>query len=365
MSRKREDKCVGIIKKNPNEVLYQGGKKHFLDIIKNTGDGEFLIWKQPEEDFNTNSKLIVMPGETALFVKRGEIVQEFSEGTYRLSTRNYPFISRLINNSSGGISAFNCVVYFFRKADSKELRWGLSSPINALDKMYGIHVDIRARGTYKVCIEDPKAFLRKLVGGNIQYKEQQELDDYFRSEFQAEAKVAISEYLNSCERELTGLDANLLEISNRVKPRIEKILASYGLKCVSFTISAMDVDKTKYEQIDSVQIDSIRRIKEGQSEAAYINALGDNWQKLQNANIMMQMAQNSGTVSAEAEVGIGIMTGKAMGKMAEQMFTATDNKESHDNDPVELLSKLKKMLDAGLIEREEYDAKKREVLNRM
>lgn len=356
---------MGIIKKNPNEVLYQGGKKHFVDVIKNTGDGEYLIWKQPEEDFNTNSKLIVMPGETALFVNRGEIVQEFWEGTYRLSTRNYPFISRLINNSSGGISAFNCVVYFFRKADSKELRWGLSSPINTLDKMYGIHVDVRARGTYKVRIEDPKAFLRKLVGGNIQYKEQQELDDYFRSEFQAEAKVAISEYLNSCERELTGLDAHLLEISNRVKPRIEEILTSYGLKCVSFTISAMDVDKAKYEQIDAAQLNSIRRMKEGQSEASYINTLGDNWQKLQSANIMMQMAQNSGAGSTEAGVGIGIAAGTAMKKMAEEMFTATDSKENCGNDPVELLTKLKKMLDAGLIEQDEYNAKKREILSRM
>lgn len=86
---------MSIFKKNPNEVLYQGGEKHFLEVIKNTGNGEYLIWRQPEEDFNTNSKLIVMPGEMALFVNEGKIVQEFSEGTYQLSTKNYPFISRL------------------------------------------------------------------------------------------------------------------------------------------------------------------------------------------------------------------------------------------------------------------------------
>ena len=58
-------------KKNRNEAAYFDGKKHFIDVIKNTGDSSFLIWRQPEEDFNTHSKLIVMPGETAVFVDGG------------------------------------------------------------------------------------------------------------------------------------------------------------------------------------------------------------------------------------------------------------------------------------------------------
>lgn len=363
---------MSLIKKNPNEVFYQGGKKHFLDVIKNTGNGEYLFWKQPEEDFNTNSKLIVMPGETALFVKGGKIVQEFTEGTYRLSTKNYPFLSRLVNNFSGGISAFNCVVYFFRKADSKELRWGIASPINALDKVYNLHVDVRARGTYKVRIENPRTFLEKLAGSNIQYQEQNSLDDYFLAEFQAEAKTAISEFLNGYETELVGLDAHLLEISNQLKPRIDAILSTYGIQCVSFTISAMDVDKAKYEQIDAAQLETIRKVKQGQGEASYINSLGDNWQKMQSANIMMQMAQNSGMGglgAAEAGLGMGMAAGSAMGQMANQMFSQsagnTQNASPLEEDPMERLTKLKKMLDAGLIEQAEYDEKKKEILSRM
>ncbi len=39
--------------------------------------------------------------------------------------------------------------------------------------------------------------------------------------------------------------------------------------------------------------------------------------------------------------------------------------QSAQEDPMETLGKLKKMLDAGLIEQSEYDAKKAEVLGRM
>lgn len=75
---------MALFNKNPNEVAYTGGKKHWADVIKNTGSGELLIWRQPEEDFNTNSTLIVMPGEEAIFIKGGTVEQVFENGTYRL-----------------------------------------------------------------------------------------------------------------------------------------------------------------------------------------------------------------------------------------------------------------------------------------
>ena len=153
--------------KNPNEAAYAGGKKHFTDVIKNSGVGELLLWKQPEEDFNTNSTLIVMPGESAVFINGGNIEQVFESGTYKLSTNNYPFISRLRNAFSGGISTFNCVVYFVRKAVSAEIYWGTNTPIQVRDPIFQIICDVKARGSYKVTIEDPAKFLTKLIGNNM------------------------------------------------------------------------------------------------------------------------------------------------------------------------------------------------------
>jgi hypothetical protein len=34
---------------------------NYLIHTKNSGSGDILIWRQTEEDFNTNSTLIVMP----------------------------------------------------------------------------------------------------------------------------------------------------------------------------------------------------------------------------------------------------------------------------------------------------------------
>ena len=58
----------GILKKN-QRVEFSRRKKHWAEVIKNTGSGDLLIWRRLEEDFNTNSTFIVMPGEAAIFVK--------------------------------------------------------------------------------------------------------------------------------------------------------------------------------------------------------------------------------------------------------------------------------------------------------
>ncbi len=389
---------MSLFKKNPNEAAYTGGKKHWADVIKNTGPGELLIWRQPEEDFNTNSTLIVMPGEEAIFIKGGTVEQVFENGTYKLSTENYPFISRLRNAFTGGISTFNCVVYFVRKADSKEIRWGTDTPIQVRDKVWGVRTDARVRGAYKVRIENPAKFLEKLIGNNIPFQFQEELDKYFASEFQGKIKSAVSRFLNALEQELIGIDAYMEELSEKIEPFIDEVVSEYGLKCVRFSLAGLDIDHTKYDQLDESQMELIARTRGYQGDKAGLDILGSDWGRVQGAEILKDIANNpgaGGTAAAGAGIGMGIGAAGAFGSIAQQVFAPAQNgfasqqsanptqnvpsgrftqksaatpsaqTEAASEDPVEVLGKLKKMLDAGLIEQAEYDAKKAEILSRM
>ncbi len=389
---------MALFAKNPNEAAYVGGKKHWADVIKNSGPGELLIWRQPEEDFNTNSTLIVMPGEEAIFIRGGNIEQVFDNGTYKLSTDNYPFISRLRNAFTGGVSTFNCVVYFVRKADSQEIKWGTETPIQVRDKVWGIRTDARVRGAYKVRIENPAKFLEKLIGNNVPYQFQQELDKYFESEFQGKIKSAISKFLNSLDQELIGIDAYLDELSEKVEPYIDEVVQDYGLKCVKFSLAGLDIDSSKYDAIDESQIASISKVKLAQGDKGVMDVLGDDWARQQSANILGDLARNpgaGGVGAMGAGMGMGVAAGSVFGNMANQMFAPMNQQPSQQayqpiqptpsgrfapkgsdtdtsgtssaptEDPMETLGKLKKMLDAGLIEQSEYDAKKAEILSRM
>lgn len=369
-----------FFKKNPNETAFTGGEKHWTDVIKNTGDGNLLIWRQPEEDFNTNSTLVVMPGEEAIFVNQGVIEQVFENGTYQLSTNNYPFISRLRNAFSGGISTFNCVVYFVRKASTVEIKWGTDSPIQVRDKVLGIATKLRARGSYKIQIENSGKFLETVIGNNIQCATQDDLNKFFISQFQSKIKSTVAKELGASETEVLGIDARLEEFSELLQPKVYELIQANGLKCTAFSFAAIDIDdenglREKYDQIGMNQIETLRN---AQAQKAALDTLGINWAQQQSAEVLKTMAANPGNIGGQigAGLGMGVATASAFGAMANQMFnsnTASNVSEtqqsqvatSNSDDPMEKLLKLKKMLDAGLIEQAEYDAKKAEILSAM
>lgn len=382
--------------KNANESAYVGGRKHWTDVIKNSGSPNMLIWRQPEEDFNINSTLIVMPGEEAIFVNGGIIEQVFDNGTYKLNTDNYPFISRLKNMFSGGVSTFNCVVYFVRKAHSMEILWGTSSPIQVRDKLLGISTKIRARGAYKIQISNPSLFLTKLVGNTAAYIEQQEiLDKFFANEFQSKIKSELTKLLNEADTELLGIEARIDELAQSVTPYLESSFNEYGIELVKFSIAALDIDDDELRRkYDEIGMETIRKMRIAQADKGVMGILGEDWARQQAANILSDLASNpgaGGVAAAGAGMGMGIGAGGAFSSMAQQMFAPITNvnnqsnpsfssfscrfQQSDDNhndvidaqkqDPVEILSSLKRMLDAGLIEQSEYDAKKAEILEKM
>lgn len=225
--------------KNPNEAAYVGEKKHFTDVIKNSGPGELLLWRQPEEDFNTNSTLIVMPGEEAIFINGGNIEQVFTSGTYKLNTNNYPFISRLRNAFSGGISTFNCVVYFVRKAVSMEIYWGTDSPIQVRDPIFQIACDLQARGSYKVSIEDSAKFLTLMIGNNVFLTTQAELTNFFRSQFLMHIKSNLAKAIKNSGEELIGINAQQEVIADELSKIISGIFDDYGIYLQTFLLSRL------------------------------------------------------------------------------------------------------------------------------
>lgn len=378
--------------RNANEQAFVDGKKHFTDVIKNTGSPDMLIWRQPEEDFNTNSTLIVMPGEEAIFVNGGVIEQVFGNGTYKLSTDNYPFISRLKNMFSGGISTFNCVVYFVKKAHSVEILWGTSSPIQVRDKLLGISTKIRARGSYKIQISNAGLFLTKLVGNTVDFVGQQELiDKFFANEFQSKIRSSLTKALNETQTELIGIESRIDELSEEITPSLAGIFDEYGLSLVNFAIAGLNIDDDELRRkYDEIGMDAIQKMRMAQADKSVMGILGDDWAKQQAVNILGGVANNpgaGGVAATGAGLAMGIGAGGVFGSMAQQMFSPmsagaqqtppaapeqapvaaapAQSGAAPKQDPFEALETLAKMLNAGLITQDEYDGKKAEIMSRM
>jgi len=381
---------MALFKRNPNETAFVHGKKNWTDVIKNSGPGNLLVWRQPEEDFNTNSTLVVMPGEEAIFIKGGIIEQVFDSGTYKLSTENYPFISRLRNAFSGGISTFNCVVYFVRKTHNAEILWGTTSPIQVRDKLLGVATKLRTRGAYRIQVDNPQIFLTKLIGNNIDAVDQQALlDEFFANEFQSKIRSSITRTLDETDTELLGIEARIEEFAEAIEPFFAEAFEVYGLRLIKFTIAALDIDDDELRRrYDEIGIEGISKIRHAQADKGVMDILGDDWGRQQAKDILRDLANNpgqGGLAAAGAGMGMGMAAGNAFGNMAAQMFSpvhavpvpvapapsgrfaqaGTTPAKSESDDPVTTLRKLKEMLDLGLIEQAEYDVKKNEIMSRM
>jgi len=364
--------------KNENESAYVGGQKHWSDVIKSEDrSGEALIWRVPEEDFNTNSTLIVMPGEEAIFIKDGHVETVSESGKYNLKTDNYPFISRIRNAFTGGVSGYNCVVYFVRKAYSKELLWGTSSPIQVRDPELRIMTNLRARGSYKLKIDNSVKFLEKLVGNNITSFAQEELNDYFRNEMEMNVKDIISNFVINSQLEILGICAQQKALSGMLEVFIRAIFSEYGLYIERFVIVDINVPEA----------DPNRQLLEDSfAKKGVMKILGEDWGRQTAANILGDLANNPGSggvASAGAGLGMGMAAGGVFGGMAQQLFNPMQQQPIQPVQPqpsgrftqklteepkenlVEKIKQLKEMLDLGAISQAEFDFKKQEILNRM
>ena len=83
-----------------------------IDVVKYQGNDEEFAWKFPSENLRLGSQLVVKTSQYAFFVKGGEILDDFNEGTYTLKTGNIPLLGKIINIPFGGNTPFQAEVWF-------------------------------------------------------------------------------------------------------------------------------------------------------------------------------------------------------------------------------------------------------------
>lgn len=386
---------MGILK-NANEVNYAGGRKHFTDVIKNQGKSSDLIYLAGEEDFNNNSTLIVDESQEAIFMKDGLIHRIFPAGSYVLNTENYPFLSRLRNMMSGGVSTFNCKVYFVKKSLVKEFYWGTDSPVQVRDPNLKIQTELSARGAYKVRVTNSEYFLTRLTGSQIRNFTDDELTQFFRSQFLAYIKSTVAKVIMESDQEILGINARQMELAGLIAPYIARALEPYGLSLVDFSIESIDIAGDENRQnIEAGYAGLILSKVHAQGEKLAAEELGLSYIDKRTLDILQDIAQNpgaGGTAAAGAGIGAGMAAGEWMYRLLSGMKPQPfDNYGGYGAGPEpqqapprrfmqkpvqeearsavdpgeEKLTKLKNLLDKGLITQEKYDMAVEEVLKKI
>ena len=379
---------MGLFHRNENEANFAGGSKNVMESIQRQNDTGTLIYLDPRQDFNTNSVITVAPNEQVIFIKNGEIYGVLENGRNEVKTENIAVLSRIRNMLTGGISTFTCQVYHVQ-TNYQNVNWGTQDPIQIEDHHLGDGVPtlIRGNGTFRIRFninEDDEACVKTfkdLMGDKSTYTVT-DLEIFFQSEISQEISSLIGQKLEerSLTRSINAISSQLKDFSKELKPYFDDMFANFGFELDNFSFKSLSIDDTEE-----------RRQWRDRLSAAKNIGYTPNYNQAVQQELLKDVATNPGAggiASAGAGLGMGMAAGNAFAQMATTAFGnpqpqqppqpqgfggqgrfgtggTPQQQQTAQPDPMESLSKMKQLLDAGLIKQEQYDAKVAEIMSRL
>jgi membrane protease subunit (stomatin/prohibitin family) len=279
-------------------------KSEFIDIIEWPENEPGVLvhrFQRHDNEIKMNAKLIVRPGQRAVFVNEGQIADAFEPGTYTLTTKNVPILATLKGWKYGFDSPFKAEVYFIKTTEQLDRKWGTPNPVMLRDADFGI-VRLRARGNYSYKIGITKEMVSRFVGAQ---------SDFYNDTIEDQLRVKVISSFSDCigEHKIPALDlaAKYDEISAFMTDKLQADFEKLGLELLSFALENISLPEEVQKAMD---------------QRASMGALGNlnNFSQYQAANALRDAAQNEG--------GSGNMMGMMMGaQMAGGVSNALHQKE--------------------------------------
>lgn len=287
-----------------------------IDVVSVQMNNDILVKKFPSDDLRLGSQLVVYPGQTAFFVKGGQILDEFQSGTVTLSTNNIPLLNKLINLPFGGDSPFKAEVWFVNMTAIMATKWGTATPLQLEDPKYEVIVPVRSYGQYSFRIQNPRMFMEMLVGNKAGLTTST-IREYFKGRVMSLLTNIISDKLNRDNISILKITSHISDISEFCCEKINERFVQYGLQLSEFDIMSISPKE---------EDPSFQKLKEAKDLAARLKITGrDVYQMERSFDVMDSAASNSGAAGAMMGAGLGIGAGVGvgtqMGQMVQQLNT--------------------------------------------
>ncbi len=295
--------------------LFKFTKSQLLKSLEWSDDSkDIIVFKYPIDgrEIMMGSKLTVREGQVAIFVNKGKIADVFEPGTYKLTTSNLPFLTKLLSLPYGFNSPFYADVYFIKTTQFTNMKWGTSNPITMRDKEFGT-IRIRSFGTYAFKVSEPTFFLKELFGARSTFKTD-DVAGYLKSMLISSISDTIA------ESKISALDlaCNLLEFNKVAKGMVNAEFNKLGITLTNLVIENISFPETVEKAIDT------------RSSMGVIGDSMDSFVKYQAAHALRESANNQSGGNV-AGMGVGLGSGVAMGQMLTESLKSSNAKKTCPN----------------------------------
>jgi membrane protease subunit (stomatin/prohibitin family) len=308
----------------------------------------FIKFTDKGDEIKNASKLIIQEGQGCILTYEGKVVEVLDEaGMYDLKSDNKPFLTSIKKFLKLQLGSEHVVgIWFYRKADILNMRWGTRVPISYTDPFYTFPILLSAFGNYSIKITKPKNFFENVIAGQNVFCHH-DLKEIFLSRIIQN----ITDYLANAKFSYVDIDSNLNTIAVEVRSKTERIFSDLGFEVLDYRIEGTQFDKET--------LDRIAKISDVQAEVLAAKMAGINYTEHQQLQAMRDAANNESG-------GAGILMGMNAGTQTASMMNQNNQQIKQQTDgTIDKLKKLKEMFDMELITEEEFLSKKKEILDSM
>jgi membrane protease subunit (stomatin/prohibitin family) len=333
--------------------IFDGIRRQLRSVIEwddPNPDALFYEWSDNGDEIKNASKLIVGPGQGCIFVYEGKVQAVIEEQCLiTLETANIPFWTTIKNFMQFFESYHKVGIYFFRRTEILNQKWGTTSSIKYEDPKYKFPVGLKAYGNYSYRISDGRGFFVNVVGSHGDF-----LAEDFRRVMSERIIHPFSDFLAESKYSFADIDASRNEISDGVTAKLNAEFGKLGFEMTDFRIEGTNFDEETLTRIN--------RIANVTAEAQAAQAAGVDYTKLHQLEAMREAARNeSGAAGAGVGLGAGIGLGQAMAQGMQNPPIAPTAQS--DNDVAGKLAQLKELNKEGLISDQEYADKRQAILD--
>lgn len=276
-----------------------------------------LFWKWSNNEIKKGSKLILKPGQDAIFLYNGKIEGVFEDdGEYDIQSDIIPFLSTLKGFKFGFNSGLRAEVIFI---NTKELtlKWGTKNAINIPAAGLPGGMPIRAFGTMSCKVDDYQILIEKISGVQRQYN----IED-IKERVMSMLDQLLMKWIVREGKDMFNLQANAHEISSGIQSDLDLEMRKIGLSVTNFAVSSFNYPE---------------EIKKMQEKAAAQSMVGDVNRYTQMAMAdSMANGNTSGVASDMAQIQMGMMMGQQMVNQmggAQQSSQQSNSNTSNGNVP--------------------------------
>lgn len=281
----------------------------FLNVIEwNETRDDVLFWKWRNNEIKKGSRLVIKPGQDAIFLYNGKIEGIFKdEGNYEIETQIIPFLSTLKGFKFGFNSGLRGEVLF---VNTKEflIKWGTKNAINIPTPRMPGGIPIRSFGSFSVKIDDYLVLIDKIAG----VKQVFTVDDV-KDRTIGLLDQLLMKWISKEGKDLFNLQANAYDISKGIKVDLDMELIKIGLTVTDFNVSSFNYPE------------QIQKMIEKNASNEMVGDVG----RYRDIGMVDAMTNNPGNgMSGMAQAGAGMAMGMEMMKQMSKAISQDSGSEA-------------------------------------